>query len=43
MLLTLSIAWAVIVAALIGSTLIGLAATGWLMHRFAPKPQDPQG
>jgi holin-like protein len=29
--------WLPIVAALVGSTLIGLIATGWLMHRFAPK------
>ena len=31
--------WLPIVAALVGSTLIGLAATGWLMDRFAPKIQ----
>jgi holin-like protein len=35
----LSREWLPIVAALIGSTLIGLAATGWFMHRFAPKNQ----
>lgn len=29
--------WLPIVVALIGSTLVGLVATGWLMHRFAPK------
>jgi len=31
--------WLPIVAAVVGSTLIGLVATGWLMHRFAPKLQ----
>jgi holin-like protein len=31
--------WLPIVAAVIGSTLIGLMATGWFMHRFAPKIQ----
>jgi putative effector of murein hydrolase LrgA (UPF0299 family) len=36
---TLRQEWLPIVAALVGSTLIGLAATGWLMHRFAPKAQ----
>jgi putative effector of murein hydrolase LrgA (UPF0299 family) len=30
--------WLPIVAALIGSTLIGLVAAGWLMHCFAPQP-----
>jgi holin-like protein len=34
---TLRREWLPIVAALIGSTLIGLAATGWCMHRFAPQ------
>jgi holin-like protein len=29
--------WLPIVGALVGSTLIGLAATGWIMHRLAPK------
>ncbi len=31
--------WLPIVAAVIGSTMIGLVVTGWFMHRFAPKPQ----
>ncbi len=31
--------WLPIVAAVVGSTLIGLVVTGWLMQRFAPKPQ----
>jgi len=29
--------WFPILVAVIGSTLMGLAVTGWLMHRFAPK------
>ena len=32
--------WLPILAAVLGSTLIGLVATGWLMHRFAPKTPD---
>ena len=31
--------WLPIVAAVVGSTLIGLITTGWFMHRFAPKIQ----
>ena len=32
--------WLPIVTALVGSTLVGLAATSWLMHRFARKSQS---
>jgi len=32
--------WLPLVAALAGSTLIGLAATGWFMNRFGPKNPD---
>jgi len=32
--------WLPIVAAVLGSTLIGLAATGWLMHQFSPKSSE---
>jgi len=32
--------WLPLVAALAGSTLIGLVATGWFMHRFTPKSPD---
>jgi len=32
--------WLPMVAALVGSTLLGLVATGWIMHRFAPQPQS---
>jgi holin-like protein len=32
--------WLPIVAAVLGSTWIGLMATGWLMHRFAPKTEE---
>jgi holin-like protein len=38
---TLRREWLPILAALAGSTLAGLAATGWLMQRFAPAPRDP--
>jgi len=34
--------WLPIVAALLGSTLVGLVATGWVMQRFAPKKQGPR-
>lgn len=33
-------AWLPIMAALVGSTLAGLVATGWLMHRLAPKSAE---
>jgi holin-like protein len=33
--------WLPIVAALLGSTWIGLATTGWLMQRFAPPTETP--
>lgn len=36
---TLCREWRPIVAAVVGSTLIGLIVTGWVMHRFAPKTQ----
>jgi holin-like protein len=34
--------WLPIIVALVGSTLIGLVATGWLMHRLAPKPSETE-
>ena len=34
---TLRQGWLPILAALVGSTFIGLVATGWCLHRFAPK------
>jgi holin-like protein len=33
--------WLPLVAGLLGSTFIGLVATAWLMHRFAPKAPAP--
>lgn len=39
---TLRREWLPIVAALFGSTFIGLIATGWFMHRFAPKKRGTE-
>lgn len=32
--------WLPLIAGVAGSTVIGLLATGWLMHRFAPKVKN---
>ena len=35
---TISAAWPALLAGLVGSTVIGLAVTGWLIHRMTRLP-----